>query len=110
MDFDQALTMFRDDRIRELSEQADGLRYLKLRSLNRREHLDVLFQAAGVEPAESTARAMFREAYDNPACDTLVIESVIRSIYGQERAGRKERETDCLEPLGIGILRRPGLV
>ncbi|GAH74737.1 unnamed protein product, partial [marine sediment metagenome] len=42
MDYDTAKAWFRDDRIRELAESNDGLMFLKLRSLSRREHLERL--------------------------------------------------------------------
>ena len=51
MNFKQAEAMFSKDQIRELAQEPDGLRYLKLRSLNRREYLEKLFEAAGIEPA-----------------------------------------------------------
>lgn len=48
MDFDTAQSWFRDNRIRELSQTNDGLRFLKLRSLSRREHLYQLFASAAL--------------------------------------------------------------
>ena len=51
MNFAQAETMFSRDRIRELAEDPDGLRYLKLRSLNRRDNLIRLFQVAAITPS-----------------------------------------------------------
>lgn len=46
--FAQADTLFRQDKLNELVADAEGRRFLKLRSLNRTEYLDRLFQSAGV--------------------------------------------------------------
>ena len=56
MDFSTAKTWFGDDRIRELAESSDGLRFLKLRSLSRREHLEALFRMASITPQATSAR------------------------------------------------------
>ena len=40
--FDQANSDFKNDKIRELSQDLDGLRFLKLRSLSRTEYMDRL--------------------------------------------------------------------
>ena len=56
MTFDEATAFFRDDKIRELAEQPDGLRFLKLKSLSRREHLDKLFDLAKITPSASGIR------------------------------------------------------
>jgi len=99
MHFDQAQAMFRNDQIRELAEHAEGIRYLKLRSLNRRENLEALFRSAGITPSEDSADAMFREAYGSPAVDASLIEAVIRSIYEGERMERREREAELVNQL-----------
>ena len=49
MDFTTASKLFGDDRIRELSESVDRLRFLKLRSLSRKAHLVKLFEVASNE-------------------------------------------------------------
>jgi hypothetical protein len=65
MDFATAEKMFRQDQIRELSESPDGLRFLKLRTLSRREHLLKVFASAKIEPP-TESKAMLRVAFDSP--------------------------------------------
>jgi len=50
--FQEATRKFRNDDIRGLSEDADGLRFLKLRSLSRKEHMERLAQECGITHPE----------------------------------------------------------
>lgn len=47
--FSQAERAYRDDRISELSADAEGLRFLVLRSLSRAEHMDKLAADIGMD-------------------------------------------------------------
>ncbi len=42
LDFNTAVSLFKDDKIHEISATDEGMRFLKLRSLSRKEHLDYL--------------------------------------------------------------------
>jgi hypothetical protein len=98
MDFATAERMFRQDRIRELSEIPDGLRYLKLRTLSRREHLVKVFSSANVElPRESTA--MFRTAFKSARIKTAGIDATAWSIYATESAERLKKEPALVSEL-----------
>ena len=99
MDFSTAATMFRDDRIRELSESVDGLRFLKLRSLSRKAHLAKLFQVASIAPRASSARSMFEEAFNTTAVDDDVIGRTIAAIYNPEREERRVNEPELVNQL-----------
>ena len=91
MDFASAETMFRQDRIRELSEDQSGLRYLKLRTLSRREHILKVFASAKIEPPAETGTVL-RAAFDSPAIKDAGIDAVARSIYAAESAERLKKE------------------
>lgn len=99
MHFDQAIALFRSEKIRELSEEQDGLRFLKLRSLSRREYLEQLFQAAHLTPISTGVRALFREAFDTSAINAQVIDTVIRDSYETERDLRRAREPELVSQL-----------
>lgn len=99
MNFDRAQALFRNEKIRELSEDQDGLRFLKLRSLSRREYLEQLFQAADLTPASKGARALFREVFDASAISARLIDTVIRDIYETERSLRRAREPELVSQL-----------
>lgn len=99
MDFAAAKTLFDTDRIQDLAAAAEGLRFLKLKSLSRREHLERVFAAASATPATTTATALLREAYDTRVISEQTIDSVIREIYAEQREARKEREPELVSHL-----------
>lgn len=98
MDFSIAERMFQQDRIRELADSPSGLRYLKLRSLSRKEHLEAVF-AAGNLSKPGQAKAMLRIAFDNAQLTDCQIDAVIRAIYAIDRSARKAREPDLVSEL-----------
>lgn len=99
MDFDTAMALFSNDCIRELAESDDGLRFLKLRSLSRREHLEALFEVASITPQVSSARGMFKEAFETIAVDEEVINKTISQIYASERKERQTKEPELVNQL-----------
>ena len=98
MDYATAERLFKQDKIRELADTPDGLRFLKLRSLSRREHLENLFASKGIE-APAGAKAMFKEAFESKKLDTQAIDASIRAIYAKERAARRKREPELVSEL-----------
>lgn len=99
MQFEVAESMFKRDQIRELAETPDGLRYLKLRSMSRKEHLHSLFDLAGQDWTSKSKTELFRWAFENHKISDSQIESAIRSIYEKERANRAAHEPALLEQL-----------
>jgi len=99
MNFQEAETLFGKDRIRELSQNPDGLRYLKLRSLNRRECLEEVFESVGFQPAATTAKAMFKEAFQTPTVVSSKIDETMRRIYERQRAARRAVEPELVSQL-----------
>lgn len=98
MTFQECDRLFRNDDIRQLGETEDGLRYLKLRSLSRREHILQLFEAAQLEPSSTRARDLFPEAFA-AGIDGSTLDSVIRTIYGIERKERRSSESELVSEL-----------
>ena len=99
MNFQEAQRLFNNDRVQDLSQDGDGLRFLKLRSLNRKEHLERLFRIIGVAPGDSSARAMFRQAFECPQVTSRVLSHLIREIYEEERASRRQAEPELVNNL-----------
>ena len=99
MDFNTAQSMFRDDKIRALASSDDGLRFLKLRSLSRKEHLERVFSELAVQPEASGVKAMFREVYDNQTLTNEEIDRIIDSIYEDERRLRRDKEDELVSQL-----------
>ena len=96
--FPQANTLFRDNQLNELCADSEGIRFLKLRSLNRPEYLERLFQLAGIQKPDVGARALFEAAFRaNIPQDT--VEACARAIYLEEREERRAAEDDLVNQL-----------
>ena len=78
--FEQAQKMFQQDKIRELASDADGLRFIKLRSLSRKEILLRLLGENNLELPGAGGKALFKAAFESPL--TLRrIDTFIRHTY-----------------------------
>jgi len=98
LDFQSAEHKFREDRIRELSQTPDGLLYLKLRSLSRKRYLERLFDKVGLTPQSTLAKQKFREIYE-ARVDVGIVGDLIREIYEEERAVRRETEDELVSEM-----------
>ncbi len=96
--FAQADALFRQDKLNELIADADGLRFLKLRSLSRTEYLERLFQSAGVARPDVGSRQLFEAAF-NGGISTAAIEACARDIYREEREQRRTNEAELVNQL-----------
>ena len=79
--FAQADALFRQDRLNDLVADVEERRYLKLRSLNRTEYLERLFQTAGIPRPDVGARQLFDAAF-NAGINTAMIGSGSRPRTG----------------------------
>jgi hypothetical protein len=98
LSFAEAERLFRDNEIRTLGQSSDGLLYLKLRSLSRKEYLERLIEAIGFGAESDRAREMFRELYE-ARVSADEVDAVIRRIYEQERSARRAVESDLVNQL-----------
>lgn len=98
LDFQSAERMFREDKIRELSQTLDGLLYLKLRSLSRKKYLERLVDRVGLTLRSNRARQMFREVYEAKV-DMRAVDNLIQEIYEEERSARREAEDELVSEL-----------
>jgi len=99
MTFDEAQQLFRDDHISSLASTSVGLRYLKLKSLSRREHLERLFHECEIEPESTGVRNLFKESFDTKTLSSSKIDQTIDLIYAEERAERKKSEDELVSHL-----------
>ena len=87
MNYREAHRLFRDGRISDLAGSKEGMRFLLLRSLSRKEHLALLFCAAGKKPSSASAGKMLQEAYSLNFPRSLV-SRVINEIDADQRRER----------------------
>ncbi|MCI1753858.1 MAG: hypothetical protein LKM36_13650 [Flavobacteriales bacterium] len=96
--FAQADKLFRANSINELAASNEGRRFLKLRSLSRREQLERLFDDLRGGRPDVGARQLFESAFNSDITSDEA-EKVIRRIYGEERITRLANEADLLNQL-----------
>ena len=100
VNFETATHLFGNDKIGTLAENPDGLRFLKLRSISRKEYLDRLFEEAGVRSRNDKQAEMLRDAFARRSEITDdVIERTIRFLYQKEHVTRQTQETDLFNEL-----------
>ena len=89
--FSQAERAYRDGRISELSADAEGLRFLLLRSLSRAEHMDRLAANIGMDMGAVPRSQRLRHLFES-GVSLQQMEETIRAIHATERAARELRE------------------
>ena len=98
MDYVKAIKLFKDDNIPELASTAYGLRFLKLRSLSRKEHLQELFERAGLTFTEDSGSALLKKAVEANISDA-VIDGTIAAIFKRESEERLKNEPQLVNEL-----------
>ena len=96
--FNEADTLFRQDKLNDLVADPEGRRFLKLRSLNRTEYLELLFRTADIPRPNVGNRQLFEAAFDTNI-GVAVIEACARGIYNIERERRRTNEAELLNQL-----------
>jgi hypothetical protein len=98
MNFQTASDLFKSDRINKLAEDSDGLRFLKLRSLSRRDKLEQLAKEVGLNISRTPSSDLLRKLYDS-GINEKKVESFIRRKFLEERAARKKGENKLIDEL-----------
>ncbi|MBI5471300.1 MAG: hypothetical protein HY961_03045 [Ignavibacteriae bacterium] len=98
MTFQTASNLFKSDRINKLAEDRDGLRFLKLRSLSRRDKLEQLADEVGLNISRTASTDLLKKLYDSRISEKK-IESFIRRKFLEERAARKKGENKLIDEL-----------
>ncbi len=96
--FDEAKSALKNDKIRQLSWDPDGLRFLKLRSLSRREYMERLAKDYGLTCPELRSDSLLRFLYESELTSEQ-IERTINAIYSEERAQRRQSEDELVSEL-----------
>lgn len=98
MDFNTAVNYFKNDKIRELSSTDDGMRYLKLRSLSRKNQMEYLINKYSIDVGDTNSRSWLKIIYES-GVQNEDIDSVILELYEQERSIRRENEDNLVNEL-----------
>ena len=99
LDFSTAVNLFKDDKIRELSATDQGMRFLKLRSLSRKEHLDYLINKFEIDIEHiKTNNEKLRLIYESDL-HPVNINASIQELFEKERKTRRETEQQLISEL-----------
>ncbi len=97
--FDQANEAFRDDRIRELGQAPEGLRFLKLRSLSRKDYMARLFEICHLPLPSARSKDWLKYLYENSKVTDDIIDGAINAIFSEERRDRQKMEDELISEL-----------
>ncbi len=98
IDFKTAVSLFNADNIGELAESNEGLRFLKLRSLSRKEQMEALAKEFDIDISGAKSKELLSILFDAEISDDDV-NSFIRVAYQQEREERRLAEDGLLSEL-----------
>lgn len=99
LDFSTAVSLFKNDKIRELSATDEGMRFLKLRSLSRKEYLDYLINKFAIRIGNSKlVNDKLRLIYESDIRPEN-IDDTIQELFEKERKARRENEQQLINEL-----------
>lgn len=98
MNFEAAVSLFNADNIGELAESKEGLRFLKLRSLSRKEQMEALAKASKIDTSDAKSKELLSILFAANIPDADV-NSFIRVAYQREREERRLAEDKLLSEL-----------
>ena len=96
--FQTADRAFKNDNIRELGLNDQGMRFLKLRSLSRKEHLNRLIQDHNLLIPDGKPAARLNAVFES-GITSAQIDATIRAIYAAERRQRAGSEAALITEL-----------
>lgn len=96
--YQQADRAFKNDEIRELGRDPDGMRFLKLRSLSRKEHLNCLIAAHGLAIPDGKPAARLKAVFESQVTEAQ-LDATIRTIAAAERQQRAALEPALITEL-----------
>lgn len=91
LSFSEANKLFQADRLRELADTASGRRFLKLRSLSRKEFMSRLIEKHSIDVGGANSRDWLKILYNSDLTADAVDEA-IKELYEKERSARRANE------------------
>ena len=98
LDFNRALDLYKNDRIRELAETDEGMQFLKLRSLSRKEYLEYLINKFELEIGDLRSKRWLEFIYESPI-QSEDIDDLIQEVFEKERKIRRDNEQQLINEL-----------
>ena len=98
LNFNRAVDLYKNDKIRELAETDDGMRFLKLRSLSRKKYLDYLIQKFEMKAGNLKSAQWLQFIYES-TIQSKDIDDVIQELFEGERKIRRDNEQQLVNQL-----------
>ena len=98
LNFDTAVNLYNNDKIRELAKTDEGMRFLKLRSLSRKKYLEYLINKFELQIGNLKSREWLQFIYGS-AIQSKGIDDVIQELFEKERKIRRNNEQQLINEL-----------
>ena len=98
LSFNKAVNLYKNDQIRKLAETDEGMRFLKLRSLSRKEYLDYLIRKFELKVGNLKSAEWLKFIYES-AIQSEDIDDVIQELFEEQRKIRRDNEQQLINEL-----------
>ena len=98
LSFNRALNLYNSDRISEIAKTDEGMRFLKLRSLSRKEYLEYLIGKFELKIGDLKSKQWLQHIYES-AIQLGDIDEVIQELFEKERKVRRDKEQQLINEL-----------
>ena len=98
LNFNTAVDLYRNDRIGKLAETDEGMRFLKLQSLSRKEYLDYLINKFELGIGNLKVKEKLQSIYESPI-QSEDIDDVIQELFEKDRKVRRDNEQQLINEL-----------
>ena len=98
LNFNTAVNLYKNDKIQELARTDEGMRFLKLRSLSRKQYLDYLIRKFEVEVGNLKSAQWLQFIYES-AIQSEDIDDIIQELFEEERKIRRDNEQQLINEL-----------
>ena len=98
LNFNRALDLYNNDKISELSKTDEGMRFLKLRSLSRKEYLEHLIGKFELKIGDLKSKQWLQHIYES-AIQSEDIDDVIQELFEKGRKIRRDGEQQLINEL-----------
>ena len=98
LNFNMAVNLYKNDKIRELAKTDEGMRFLKLRSFSRKEYLDYLIHKFEMKVGNLKSAQWLQFIYES-TIQSEDIDDVIQELFEAKRKIRRDSEQQLINEL-----------
>ena len=98
LNFNAVVNLYKNDKIQDLAETDDGMRFLKLRSLSRKKYLDYLIHKFELRVGKLKSTEWLKFVYES-TIQSQDIDGTIQELFEAERKIRRDNEQQLISEL-----------